>query len=1207
MRLKRLESYGFKSFADRMTFDFESGITAIIGPNGCGKSNVVDSIKWVVGEQSAKALRGAEMADIIFNGCSTRRPMALCEVTLVLDQVGAEKGLGGGEVGITRRLTRDGQSSYYLNGKACRLRDIRELLMDTGVGTSAYSVIEQGRIGFILEASTKDRRALLEEAAGISRYKARRKVAMRKLERVQVDLERISQLLGEIERRLRSVSRQAATALKYQELSAILRDLRLVFALEEFGRLSNERSGLGERAEKLQGEALALSARIAELEAATSGADAELLELENQLREVEGQRAAAMSSRDVSASRLRDTKARLVEIDQREEEDRKALAGHNERLSAMAAEIAATEHTLSQSMEEGDSGLTRIYNERRAEIDALINAIDGVLSGVEERKNRHVECLREVSRIEAEQSRIEAGRRQLLERRQRLAERRSQHDEQTQEVQQRGEACLNQLDSAQAAADAAHAKLDELIRSREEAQAQGNQLDNKLNELRHEENRADVRLRLLNEYERKAEGVQRGPRSVLQQMDRLPGVVGLVADCFTVDKDHELAIETALGGAAQHIITETQVAAKEAIDYLKRERRGRATFLPLDDVRGRERPPHRYLNAPGVIGLASDLVHFDKRMRPVFEYLLGGILVVDSLDHAIALRRDGARSLLVTLDGEVINPGGAMTGGRSQGQEAGGLVSRKNEINRLEQQLQELTAQRAQMGLERDEAKKAAFAASLAVEEQRKVIHQAERSLGETKAELMKAERDRLHIEEFATSFANELDEIDSELQRMGADEVDLRGQRDWFQALAGRLDHELIARQQQLAELSGRRDTLQEEISGLRVDLATTEERREALRNHISHLRRSMQDLEDQRAERERRLSNHDQQRAELGTIVRESEALHTQMAAEVETLSQRFNELINKRDSNRNQLEHERQELRSLSARHRNLEREHSETELKLGELRVRLESLSERILEDYEVDLAEAFANWQRPDDLDLPAVRRELAETERQLSALGPVNLAAIDELKEVQVRRDFLAQQHEDLAGAATKLAEIIEQINNTSRKLFTATYKQVRRNFQELFRKLFGGGKADLILEQNEGEDILEAGLDIIAQPPGKQPKSITLLSGGEKALTAIALLFGVYQIKPSPFCILDEVDAPLDDSNTDVYCRMIEDFCSESQFIVITHNKRTMQFADAIYGITQSEPGVSKKISVKLENIEHQAADLLSMGPARGSGPFAG
>ncbi|TVR15184.1 MAG: chromosome segregation protein SMC [Planctomycetota bacterium] len=1203
MRLKRLESYGFKSFADRMTFDFEPGITAVIGPNGCGKSNIVDSIKWVVGEQSAKALRGAEMADIIFNGCSTRRPMALCEVTLILDEVGPEKGLGE-EVAITRRLTRDGQSSYYINGKVSRLRDIRELLMDTGVGTSAYSVIEQGRIGFILEASTKDRRALLEEAAGISRYKARRKVAMRKLERVHVDLERIGQLLGEIERRLRSVSKQAETAIKHQELSATLRELRMVFALEEFGRISGEREALSQKASNLEQEALALNTQIAELDASTSGADSALLDMESSIRELEHERAERMSERDVAAARLRDAKARIVELDQRESEDRAALAQHDERMDGLHREVSETEQALTRSQDEGDTGLARIYHEKRSECDALIEQINGIVEGVEERKNRHVECLREVSRIEAEQSRLESTRRQLGERRQRLEERNHLQGDELSAAHQRHQNAEDTVNQQQEIVDQAHATLDQLIRQREEAHAKANELDNRVHELRHEENRADVRLRLLNEYERKAEGVQRGPRSVLQQMDRLPGVIGLVADCFSVEKDHELAIETALGGAAQHIITETQVAAKEAIEYLRRERRGRATFLPLNDVRRRDPPPQRYLTAPGVIGLGVDLVRFDKAMRPVFEYLLGGIIVVDSLDNAIALRRDGARSLLVTLDGEVINPGGAMTGGRSQGQEAGGLVSRKNEISRLEQQLSTIGHERKQLGEQRDAVKKEAFDAAVAVDNQRKVIHQAERSLGDAKGELMKAERDRLHVEEFAASFANELHEIDQESQRIEHDYRDLQGQQEWFGQLARRLDDELSSRQERLHELARQRDGMQEELNGLRVDLATSEERREALRNHLSHLQRTISDLEDQKHERQRRLTSHHEHRQQCQHDMSENQQRQETTAAIVEELSQRCNALLQERDRARHQLEEERQQLRHIGARHRALEREHGEVEMKLGELRVRLEGMEDRIAEDYEISLAEAFTHWQRPADLDLPAVRKQLSETERQLASLGPVNLAAIDELQEVQARRDFLAQQHDDLAQAAGKLSEIIDHINTTSRRLFTNTYKQVRRNFQDLFRKLFGGGKADLILEQQEGEDVLEAGLEIIAQPPGKQPKSITLLSGGEKALTAIALLFAVYQIKPSPFCLLDEVDAPLDDSNTDVYCRMIEEFCVHSQFIVITHNKRTMQYADALYGITQSEPGVSQKISVKLENIDNHE-ELLA--PTGGSGPFQG
>jgi chromosome segregation protein len=1203
MRLKRLETYGFKSFADRMTFDFEQGITAVIGPNGCGKSNIVDSMKWVVGEQSAKALRGAEMADVIFNGCATRRPMAMSEVTLTLDDVGVERGLPGEEVAITRRLTRDGQSAYYLNGKPCRLRDVRELLMDTGIGTSAYSVIEQGRIGFILEASTKDRRSLIEEAAGISRYKARRKVAMRKLDRVQVDLERIGQVLGEVDKRLRTVRRQAETALRFQELQARLRDLRMVFALEEFGRLSGELGSLRERSTGIESQAAEVAAAMATAEAAATEDEAGVLGMEDRLRERERERAEAQSRRDVAAARLRDGRARLVEVDQREKDDRSALDGHSQKVGELEAEVASTERAVSEAStdEGGDSELARIYGNRKGELDELLNGIDELVGRVEERKNRQLECLREVARIDAEQGRLRSATEQLNERRKRLEDRAKDHGGGLDEALAREEAAKKTLSDGETAVTEAHTALDGLIADRERAQAEGGQMDNRLNDLRHEEGRAEVRLRLLSEYERKAEGVFKGAKSILKEMDRMPGIHGLVADCFKVAKEHELAIETALGGAAQNIITETQQSAKEAIDFLRRERRGRATFLPLDDVRERERPDRRFIKAPGVVGVGVDLIDFERRFQPAFGHLLGGLLVCETLDHAMAIRRQGCRALLVTLDGDTINPGGAMTGGRQQGSDAGGLVSRKNEIRRLEEQLKELAEQRSTTATEREAAKKRVFDATIAVEEQRKLIQKSERALGEAKGELAKAERDRLHVEEFARSFGNELKEIAGELSRLEADARDLDGQEQWFGALNRRLDGELAQLQGQLGERGGERDRLQEEINGLRVDLATSEERREALRNHLGHLRRSLQELEDSRLERERRLADHQRQRDELQHLITESERQRGEAAERCEKLGAGLDELLKERDRLRHQLEERRQELRSLSSKSRGLERERSELELKIGELSVRLEGICDRIREDYELDLAEAHEHWERPADLDLPKVRRELADTERQLGSLGPVNLAAIDELKEVEARQGFLARQHEDLAGAAAKLAEIIDSLNATSRKLFTRTYRAVRKNFQELFRKLYGGGKADLILEIGEDNDVLEAGLDIIAQPPGKQPKSITLLSGGEKALTAIALLFGVYQIKPSPFCILDEVDAPLDESNTDVYCRMLAEFCELSQFIVITHNKRTMQHADAIYGVTQRERGVSTKISVKLEEVDDHEALL-----TQGQGPFA-
>jgi chromosome segregation protein len=1233
MRLKRLETFGFKSFADRMTFDFEDGITAVIGPNGCGKSNIVDSIKWVIGEQSAKALRGEDMTDVIFNGCATRRGMAFAEVTLVLDQVGVQLGLQNDEVAITRRLSRDGNSQYFLNGKPCRLKDIKELFMDTGVGTAAYSVIEQGRVGFILESNTKDRRIILEEAAGISRYKARRKVALRKLERVELDIQRIGEVLNEVRRRVKAVTRQAQAALRFKELTEQVRELRMAFALEEFGRLNSELTEHNARVDVLVNSGAEVAARLGELEAALATADLRLIDLENSIRSDEQQRADAQSRRDVADSRAKDAKYRLVELDQQEVDDKNALAQLTIKIETLSKEHELAEQSLrnvetDSSGNSGDETLNAALKNKRDELDAAIAAVDTLVADIEDAKAKQVEALREISRIEAEHSRVNSARHASEERRKRLEDRTGGQTDALMHARATEAQAQSHLGGLIANAAALHTSLDDVIRQREVAIADGSRLDNELNEIRHQKARADTGMRMLEEQDKRAEGVFRGVKDVLQEMHKFPGVVGMVADLCRVPDDYVTAIETALGSQAQNIVTETQEAARNAIQFLKQERRGRATFLPLNDIRGDERVDQRLLRERGVVGVASRLIEYDDSYRNAFEHLLGNVLIVESLDDAIQLRRNqrvGCR--LVTLDGEVVNAGGAMTGGKQQGADNGGLVSRKNEIHRLKEQVTELSEREQNTATQRDQVKKLAFELSLRTEEIRRAIKQLDANVGEAKAEVMKNERDRLHLEDATSSYGAELQEISAEIQKIDSEARDLSGQREWFTALNKKLENDIAAMQGDLDNRAARRNQAQEDVNNLRVSVATTHERQEAVRNNVMHLVRSLQELEDNKAERERRLANLDHKRAELRTIAEENQLIFTNEAQTVIVLAEKLALLIKERDGLRNGVEEQRQEARALASRQRAVESEKNQLDIKISEAKVRSESLSQRILDDYQLDLAEAFSHYQRPENLDWPKLRHDLAQTEKELAAIGPVNLAAIDELEEVQARETFLDQQFKDLTHAQEKLKEIIEQINDISRKLFEQTYRDVRRNFQELFRKLFGGGKADLVLEKPEpteeitpdGQvikkkaeplDILEAGLEIVAQPPGKNPKIITQLSGGEKALTAIALLFAVYQTKPSPFCILDEVDAPLDEANVDVYCNMLREFVKDSQFIVITHKKRTMQRVDAIYGITQNEPGVSTKISVKFEDVgklgdTENTGELLPT--VRGAGPYAG
>ncbi len=1230
MRLRRLETYGFKSFADRMTFDFEDGITAIIGPNGCGKSNVVDAIKWVIGEQSAKALRGSEMTDVIFNGCATRRGMPFAEVTLVLDQLAASMGLDTPEVAITRRLTRDSLSSYFINGKACRLKDIKDLLMGTGMGTSTYAVIEQGRTAFILESTTKDRRLILEEAAGISRYRARRRIAARKLERVEVDLQRIAEVLAEVRRRARQVRKQAADAIRFRDLTARAKELRLAFAMEEHGRLSAELTELDGQLQTLTAEEAQTSAESATLEAKVAEEDARLAPSEEIIRARERERADAQSARDVARAQVEEVDGQLTDLDATEAEDRSALATVAERLATLDRSRLEAQTKLDDLGPAASSevGPQASVGDRRSELTVAIQMVDGLLHRVDELKAKQVECLRELSRVEAERKGRTSTHEAIGERRQRLSDRTGGQGDQLLAAMTAVEAAKHALEEAQRGAADAHLGLDADLRARESATGETTRLDHELAEIRHAEAKTETMLRMLTEHERRAEGVSRPVRDVLTQ-GGIQGLVGLVADLCTVPDDCVVAIETALGGAAQHIVTESVSDAKAAVEWLKRERRGRATFLPLDDIRGDERVDEFLLRQPGVVGLASRLVEYDIRLRPVFEYLLGNVVVVETLDHAIALRRSQRpRCRMVTRDGEHINPSGAITGGRSGHAEGGGLVSRKSEIAKLTAEMSELQGRRSSIAAAREASRQEAEACSRRTEERRKEIQARDRAAGDARAQLMQAERDREHREENASSYGAELEEIAQELARLEADGRELAGQHDWFTALERKLDSERLALQVDLDAAAARRDRLQDEVNNLRVEVATAREREEAARNHLVHLTRQQQDLEDDRAARERRLAGLDTRRAELLRRKAEAGAARETANHAVERLSLAVNAAVAERDRLRQGTEELRQQARIVGARARSLASRLADLNLRTNELRVRLEGLAARVHDDHQLDLAEAAANWTRPDDWDRERLKSELDEAESAIARIGAVNLAAIDELDEAEAREVFIETSHTDLVSASEKLQGVIEQIDQHSRELFEETYRQVRGYFQALFRRLFGGGSADLRLERVETVtitdpdgstreverevDVLEAGLEIYAQPPGKNPKVITQLSGGEKALTAIALVFAVYQARPSPFCVLDEVDAPLDEANVDLYCNMVRDFTrgkevegfKGSQFIVITHKKRTMQRADAIYGITQNEPGVSTKISVKLGDLE----DTGELAPTvRGSGPFAG
>lgn len=1209
MRLLRVELLGFKSFADKTVFDFSDGITAILGPNGCGKSNVVDAVKWVLGEQSARNLRGAEMADVIFSGSEQRKPLGLAEVSLVFDNSDGLLPSEYNEVCVTRRLYRSGESEYLLNGLRCRLRDIRDLFMDTGIGTSAYSFIEQGKVEALLSAKPQERRLVFEEAAGISKYKARRKEAQARLERTQQYLLRVNDIVEEVEKRIRSVTRQAQSARRYQRLTGELQHAkgRLYHArwLGAQETAAEVRAQMGELAE-LQTQEQARSSQIAgalaglqkqELagEGEIEAARAQLQTLQEEVGRIEAERLR-LSERVLGLKRevgqaqdqagiLHERRASMLREKEELQGQREALA---EKTAAGADEIAAADAA-------------------RAELEALIGRLEDALQGA---RSELQAVASERQALAAERGRCESEQSTLSERRGELR-RRAAVLELRRGPLAEGVAALDveverQAETVGGIRRQILADREGLSHTRRQAQDQADTLA----DLEQRRSGAAARRQTLQELEDSMAGVYRGVKAVVEGARAgergCADVVGMVAELLSVPTEWALAIETALGSAQQHIVVRTAEGAREAIDFLKRERAGRATFLPLDRIQGRTRLGRDLRAGAGAVGEAIDLVSYDASLAPAMEHLLAGTLVVESLDDALALREGVARGVrMVTREGDLISPSGAMTGGHDNHQK-GGLVTRRSAMEELDGQLCQLGEGVEGARRERDRLLSSIAALDARLQDSETRLEQLEGKLrsqqderSELRAELQAVEEETKNVVEEIGRLADRLTELDA----AGA------AAAEGFAALETRaraLEERVAGDEQRLLTERGRLREQGEMLTRLRVGHTEATERLSAIVSRLAIIEADTAEQEAQAAVAAQRAQ---EARAEAAAIEDKVQAAEAQLAeglaareAAENALSkqrQAFNEL-------RGELEARREEERSVTKRLRDVADSINALRLREQEAGLHMASLAEKVREELGCDnLAELEARLAAgpgeddeaadPEFIDEEAEEEEtgleealscteleslVQDIQGRLNRIGAVNHQAIQELAELKARRDFLTSQQEDLDAARGDVDELLERLNRECRRRFDETFERVRENFQLLFRQLFGGGKADLVL--SEDEDPLNAGIEIIARPPGKEPTSISLLSGGEKALCAVALLFGIFRSKPSPFCILDEVDGPLDESNIDRYMRTLREFSEQSQFIIITHSKRTMSMVDRIYGVTQSEPGVSRHYSLR-------------------------
>ncbi len=1186
MRLKKLELLGFKSFADKTEFIFEPGVTAIVGPNGCGKSNVVDSIKWILGEQSVKSLRGTEMADVIFNGSAARKSLGFAEATMTFDNADRRLGLDVDEVVITRRVYRGGEGAYFLNKQPCRLKDIKNLLLDTGMGMQCYSVIEQGKIDQILVSSTVERRRVFDEAAGISKYKARRKEAQAKLERVEQNLQRLGDIVEEVEKQLRSVKYQAAKARKYREYVDELKKLRTSYSLAEYDGLSKQSEGVVSKLTWLENDRVRLNTEAEQTDAAKSEIERKALEVERSAEDAQARLAEIRRMATAAEESMRFNQQRIREQADLQSQWERQVVSLGERVTQMKAEVEKSwaEIQAVANRLEDEARLLRDLSDEFSRTDVAAREVSTNLEG---QKAAVVDLMQQNAKLENELS-------VSLSERRRLGMQIERHVSRMEEV--KAEMLTGEQSIAQAALeiDAADKLLASLAEqsgakqaARRDVAATLETLIRELNLRRQKREGLQSRLDLLSDLDEKLDGVEQGVRDVLAAMrssGAAGGLRGMLGEQVKMASAHARAVEAALGHRAQTLVVDDLSHAVDGIKLINESGQGRASFLPLSHVKskanGHELPA-------GTMGRLSDLVETDEAHRGVVEAMLANALLVEDLAKAIEVKAAESNGwTLVTLAGEVIEPTGVITGGK--GISGGGIIRRAAERRGLETELAGLAAEIA--SLEQKLAASRKSEAELAADIERLAsLAETEKASRAAKATAI----DRLRQRQAMLSneqqiLAGERAEFEREAAHFDARAAELRTSIDAGKREDAELENRIKNLTMSHEEISRKRLEMQEKMTDLKVTLARTKQQDESARTAVDALSANLRVREEELGGLAKNIEEAKRRQAEAREEIAKRQTELTDLQQKEADQQKSVLDLTTSREGLRDETSTLENTAREIKKRLSDLDVELGQLRLNAQELKLKMENLATRVKEDFQLDLVEMHKTWV-PEQMNWEEVAGRIEELRLKVQNMGNVNLDAIESEDALANRSDFLHGQRNDLNEAKRQLTEIIDKLNKESLEMFQKSFGIVREHFQEMFRKLFGGGKADIFLE-NEA-DLLESGIEIIARPPGKEPRSISLLSGGEKVMTAVALLFAIFKSRPSPFCVLDEVDAALDEANIGRFTSIVQDFLAHSQFIIVTHSKRTMSVANVIYGITMQESGVSKRISVKFEDYEQQVA----------------
>ena len=1179
MYLKNIEVQGFKSFANKIKFDFHNGITGIVGPNGSGKSNVADAVRWVLGEQRVKQLRGGTMQDVIFSGTENRKPLSYASVAITLDNSDHQLPVDYEEVTVTRKLYRSGESEYLINGTVCRLKDINEMFYDTGIGKEGYSIIGQGQIDKILSGKPEERRELFDEAAGIVKFKRRKNLSLKKLEEERMNLTRVNDILKELERQLGPLEKQSETAREYLKKKEELKTYDINMFLLEEERIRERIKEVEEKYDIAAAEMEASNVRYGEMKAEYEAIEEEVETIDlaietakNQLNETNLLKQQLEGQINVLKEQINTARMNDEHYDNRLNTVRVEIETRQEQKASLEEERQEAQEKLKEV-----SGRDKDARERLIEVQTRIAEHT---AEIESRKQEIMDILGNRASTKAKIQHYDTTREQIASRKAALAgnmQEVSAEAERQAELLKKYEEDLGEIQKTIAGYNA---KIKETEQEIERLQKELNDKQEKLRIGQTAYHRESSRLESLKNITERYDGYGNSIRKVMSNKDKEKGLIGVVADIIKVDKEYEIAIETALGGSIQNIVTDNEDTAKRMIAFLKSNKFGRATFLPLTSMRGSGGiRSEEALKERGVIGLANTLVHVEKRFEGLADQLLGRTIVVDTIDNGIMIARKYRQSLrLVTLEGELINPGGSMTGGAFKN--SSNLLSRRREIEEFEKTVAMLKADMDAMEQAVTEVKNTRAACYNTIDEIQQELRRASVIENTAKMNVEQTNVRRKEAKERYSTYVAEQEKLEGELREIDDNEESIRMELETSESLEQDINVRIEELQRLLDEEKVTESAQMKESEEVHLSLAALEQQAAFIMENVSRINEEIAKFESELQELD---SNKDSASEEI----REKEEKILELKQTIEDSKELFGEIdkeIKEQTEKRDALNQKHKDflrMREELSRHiSSLDKEC----FRLNSQKEGYEAASEKQMnymwEEYELTYNRAMEL--RDENLtDLSHMKRQIQDLRNEIRKLGTVNVNAIEDYKNVSERFEFLKGQHDDLVEAEATLVQIIEELDAAMRKQFTEQFARIAEEFNSVFKQLFGGGKGTL--ELMEEEDILEAGIRIIAQPPGKKLQNMMQLSGGEKALTAISLLFAIQNLKPSPFCLLDEIEAALDDNNVTRFAQYLHKLTKYTQFIVITHRRGTMSAADRLYGITMQEKGVSTLVSVDL------------------------